>query len=120
MVCLPQFCGFGPPPQGKHRSDKLHRLTNLAAAPYLVDQHVHMGPPEVSSGTAIHRDGITMTSKHLHYVLCTDGNGNGDTVSSSDAAIGDTELRGALYVGPADIVAAGRLSSTGMYRGAQR
>lgn len=33
------------------------------------------------------------------YVLCTSGNGNNDTAFKSDAAVGDSKLRGVLHVG---------------------
>lgn len=55
-----------------------------------------------------------MTRLNQRHSQCTWGDGNGDTVSLSDAAVGDTETRVTLHEYPDVVVAAETLNFTGL------
>lgn len=95
---------------GDRRRCSLRQLTSMAPVRCLLN----LGPPQVTSGTILHCDAAMTTCMHRRCGLCMSGHEKDDTVSPSDADVGDTELRHALHVGLEVIVTMGRLDCTSL------
>lgn len=68
----------------------------------------------MAPGMVLHRDRTTLTGMNQHHGPCRSSDDKDDTVSPTDVAAGDTNLRHTLHVVPDVVVSAERLDCAGL------